>query len=199
MKKEEDHSALRFEQRNVQDAVGQQENQQRNHQSRKKTREPCQWRVTMFVRVMVRVRKMWFLPRSADDIAAVQEHCGLEQSVRNQMEYGQRERPKAALHHHVAHLADRRKPEHVLDVVLRQSNRRGKQRRPRANNRDDEHGERRVRVDCRAAHDHVHAGCDHRRRVNQGIVVYRSCDGAADSGLYDTSDGNDVLGRRALS
>ena len=36
------------------------------------------------------------------------------------VEYGEREGSQAAFHDHVAHLADRRKAEHVLDVVLRQ-------------------------------------------------------------------------------
>src|SRR6476659_9994533 len=83
--KEEDHGALRFEQRNIQDAVRDQQDQQRDHERSNKSGEPRQRRVALLARVMGNMGEMRFLSRSADDVATVQEHGGLEQSMRNQL------------------------------------------------------------------------------------------------------------------
>ena len=120
MKNRKNHRALRFQQRNAQRAVRQQENQQRDQQRRDESGHPRQARVALLVRLLVGMGKMRLQPGLADDIAAVEEHGGLEEAVRDQMEDGEGERSEAAFHDHVPHLADRREPEHVLDVVLGQ-------------------------------------------------------------------------------
>ena len=73
----------------------------------------------------------------------------------------------AARKKHVAELRDGRVGENFLDVVLRETDRRRKQRCSCADDGHDEHCGRRVHEDLRAAHDHVNAGRYHGGRVNQ--------------------------------
>ena len=70
--------------------------------------------------------------------------------------------------HHVAQLRDRRVGQHLLDVRLHQGDRRGHQRRQRADPGGDFRGA--VGARCQSgvgARDHVDAGGDHRRGMDQ--------------------------------
>src|SRR5262249_61552146 len=70
--------------------------------------------------LMVMVGEMRVLPGLMDDVATVQKHGCLEQSVRNQMEDCERKSAQSTFHDHVTHLADCGETERFLDVVLRQ-------------------------------------------------------------------------------
>ena len=87
--------------------------------------------------------------------------------MRHHVKDGRDERAHTASHKHVTELRNRRIGEHFLNIVLRETDSCSKQRSGRAYDRDDEHRERRVREDRRAAHDHVNAGSHHGRGVNQ--------------------------------
>ena len=76
-------------------------------------------------------------------------------------------RPDAAGEEHIPELRNGRIGENLLDVVLSEADRRGKYCRRTADDRDDEHRRRCVLINCVAPHDHVNAGRDHRRRVDQ--------------------------------
>ena len=102
-----------------------------------------------------------------DDRAAAEEEERLEEGVRHQVERAGRERADAHRHEHVAELRDGRIRQHPLDVGLHEADRRGHQRRQHADDRDDLHRHRRVREEDGVAADHVDAGGDHRRRVDQ--------------------------------
>src|SRR4029078_9644297 len=81
------------------------------------------------------MREMRLLPGIVNDITAIQEDRGLEQSVRDQMKHRQREGAQATLYDHIAHLADRREPQGLLDVVLGQHHRRTEDSRQRSNDK----------------------------------------------------------------
>ena len=91
---------------------------------------------------MVNMGEMRFLTGLMDDVAAVQEHGGLEQSVRDQMEDGEGKRAQATFHDHVTHLADRGEAERFLDVVLRQHHGGAENRGQRADDEGDVQGRR---------------------------------------------------------
>ena len=84
------------------------------------------------------------------------------------MEHRGRQRTDAEREHHIAELADRRVSEDTLDLTLRQSDARGKNRREAADPGDEIHEKRRSRKDEIGARDEIDARDDHRRRMNQG-------------------------------
>ena len=102
-----------------------------------------------------------------DDRAGAEEEAGLEERVREDVEHAADECADAAGEEHVAELRDRRVREDLLDVVLRQADRRREERREAADDRDDDHRVGREPEEHVAARDHVDARRDHRRRVDQ--------------------------------
>ena len=96
-----------------------------------------------------------------------EEEQSFEEGVRDHVKDRGDERAHATGQKHVAELRNGRIGQHFLDVVLRESDGRGKDSRCSTDDGDDEHRRRRMRVNGRTANDHVDAGSDHRCRMNQ--------------------------------
>ena len=119
------------------------------------------------------------------DRAGAEEHAGLEEAVRQQVEdrEGVADRAEPGREHHVADLAHRRGREGLLDVVLGATDDRPEEERDRADDGDDElRGRGRLEDRCRA-HDEVDAGGDHRRRVDERRDGCRAGHGVAEPAL----------------
>ena len=99
--------------------------------------------------------------------AGAQEQQRLEERVRHHVEDSGGKRSRAEAKEHVAQLRNRRVGEDFLDIVLRQTDGGGEERRCHADDRDDVERECRVQENRRAARDHVHASGDHGRGVDQ--------------------------------
>ena len=104
---------------------------------------------------------------SVNDRAGTEEEQCLEKRVRHDVEDRRDKGADATREKHVAELRDRRIGENLLDVVLCEADRRGKHRSCTADDRNDEHRGRSMHKDRRATNDHVDAGRDHRRCVDQ--------------------------------
>ena len=102
-----------------------------------------------------------------DDRACAEEHQSLEEGVRHHVEDADDESADAAGEEHEAELRDRGVGQNLLDVVLRDADGRGEQGRQRADDCHDEHHRLRVLEDDVRARQHVEAGGDHRRRVDE--------------------------------
>ena len=72
--------------------MGRQQDDKRNRERGEETRRPGEWRKMLFFFPLIGMGKLRILAGLVDHIAAVQEHGGLEQSMRDEMEYRQRER-----------------------------------------------------------------------------------------------------------
>ena len=111
---------MRFEQRNSQDTVSDQQDDQRQHQRGEESGRPSQVGELALFRLPIEVGKRRLLAGLMDDIAAIEEHGAFEQAMCDQMEHGEGKGAQAAFHDHVAHLPDGRKAQRFLDVVLSQ-------------------------------------------------------------------------------
>ena len=100
--------------------------------------------------------------------AGAEEQQGLEEGVGEQMEHGGLVGTDARREEHVAELRTGRIGDHPFDVVLGQADSGGEQGRDRTGQGDDGRGDRGILIDRRQQADHVDAGGDHRRRVDQG-------------------------------
>ena len=103
-----------------------------------------------------------------DHAPRAEEQTRLEKRMGEDVEKGRSVGPDPNPEDHIAQLADRRVGEHLLDIVLGQTDRRGQHRRQRANRSDDlerRRGQREQEV--HPAH-HVDAGGYHRRRMDEG-------------------------------
>ncbi len=128
--------------------------------------EPCrpgESRKTPLLRPWSVRGKRRILAGFMDDVAAVQEHRRLEQSMRDEMEHRQRKRAQAAFHDHVAHLADGGKPECFLDVVLREHHAGAENRGERADDEGHMQGRRAQTEERSQAIDQKPAGIDDAR------------------------------------
>ena len=84
--------------------------------------------------------------------------------------------PTPSAEEHVAELDDRRVREHLLDVVLRQADRRGEERGERADRARPRRSASGAQLEERGrARDHVDAGRHHRRGVDQRGDRRRAC------------------------
>ena len=132
------------------------------------------------------LRHVLLAAQRVDHGARPEEEAGLEPGVREDVEHARREGERSAAEEHVAELRDRRVREDLLDVGLGEAHRRREERRRAPDDRDDERrvvrqeapyrgvlAERLHRplvrdpVEDVAARDHVDAGRDHRRRVDE--------------------------------
>ena len=103
---------------------------------------------------------------AVNDGARAQEEQGFEEGVGDQMEDRGHIRADAQRGDHEAKLRDRGVGQHALDVVLRDGDRRRKDRRERADERHDGH-RLWVEADEREhANDRVHARRNHRRGMD---------------------------------
>ena len=102
-----------------------------------------------------------------DHRAGSEEEQRLEEGVREDVEDAGGKRADAERQEHVAQLRNRGVRQHALDVVLHQADRRGEDRGQRADDGDGLHRIGRQHEQRVGARDHVDAGGDHRRRVDQ--------------------------------
>ncbi|MCG3776680.1 MAG: hypothetical protein JW395_3540 [Nitrospira sp.] len=161
--------------------VGHEKDEKRNEQCSRESREPGEARELLFFRMRVRMGGCRFLTGLVDDVARIQEHRGLEQSVGDEMEDGQREGAQSAFHDHVTHLADRREAERVLDVVLDQHHGRAEDRCERPDHQSNMQRGRAHTEERGQAIDEKPAGIDdpgvqQRRRRGRRIEIAREPD-----------------------
>ena len=109
-----------------------------------------------------------FARERVDDRAGREEEQGLEEGVGDQMEDGGGVGCDSAAEEHVAELRDGRVGEDALDVVLHDSDRSGENCSECADDGDDAEGVGRPVEEGMAAGDHVDAGRDHGRGVDEG-------------------------------
>ncbi len=102
-----------------------------------------------------------------DDRARAEEEAGLEERMRHQVEDARGIGADADRREHVAELADGRVRENLLDVVLRDADGRGEERRQHPIVATNSIVSGRHREEEVQARDHVDARSDHRRRVDQ--------------------------------
>ena len=107
-----------------------------------------------------------FAAHRMDDRARPEEEAGLER-MRHDVEHAGHVSADAAGEEHVAQLRDRRVGEHLLDVVLRQGDDPREDRGYGPDHGDDPHRLRREAEKHVAPRDHVDAGRDHRRGVDE--------------------------------
>ena len=119
------------------------------------------------------------------DRAGAEEHVGLEETVRDQVQDRDRiaGRADAGRQEHIADLADGGVGQDLLDVVLGAAADAAVEQRHRADTQD--HGARGHRLveDRVAAADQVDAGGDHGRRVDEGRDRSRALHGVGQPGL----------------
>ena len=108
-----------------------------------------------------------FPPERVDHGARSEKQTCLEEGVRQDVEHPGDERADPAREKHVTELRDRRVGEDLLDVVLGEADRRGEEGGEAAHDRHDEEGVGRKSEEHVAPGDHVDAGRDHRRGVDQ--------------------------------
>ena len=137
-----------------------------------------------------------------DHAAGAEKEQSFEEGVSHQMKDAGAKRPYAASQEHVAQLADGRIGENFFDVSLNQSDGGGKKGCRATNHGDRRHGDGRVEEQYLRARDHINAGSDHRRRVDQranrrgafhGIrqpdVEWKLCRFASGAGKQQQRDG----------
>ena len=114
-----------------------------------------------------------------------EEHAGLEETVRQQMEDRERvaDRAEAGGQDHVADLRHRRGGERLLDVVLRATDDRPEHQRDRADAHDDQLGVGRRVEQRRGPHDQVDARGHHGRGVDERGHRRRARHRVAEPGL----------------
>jgi hypothetical protein len=113
------------------------------------------------------VRHFLVTAHGVNHAARRKEQQAFEERVRHQVEHAGSVGADAEAQEHVAQLRDGGVGENFFDVRLHQADGRGVERGERANQRNDEHRDGRAREKRIHARDHVHAGGDHRRGVNQ--------------------------------
>ncbi|BCW92752.1 MAG: hypothetical protein KatS3mg007_0646 [Thermoanaerobaculum sp.] len=106
--------------------------------------------------------------QSVNDAAGAQEQAGFEEGVGEDVKDGRRKGSGPRRQEHVPQLADGGVGQDLFDVVLRQANGGGKDRRQAPHHRHHQHGFRGVPVDDVGAGHHVHPGGDHGGGVDEG-------------------------------
>ena len=100
-------------------------------------------------------------------LPAAEEEEALEERMGHQVEDARRKCTRADAHEHVAELAHGRVGEHPLDIVLGAADCRSEEGGQHPYERDDEHRRRRHDVEEVEPGDHVDAGRNHRRRMDE--------------------------------
>ncbi len=114
-----------------------------------------------------------FLVAAVDHRTRAHKEQRLEERVRNQVEHAHRHAAHAQARHHVTQLRNRRISQNTFDIVLRDCDQRGKQRRGRAHPRHHRQRNRRAARQRARLHQRIHASNEinsrrhHRRCVNQ--------------------------------
>ena len=109
-----------------------------------------------------------FVVAAVHHTARTKEEQRLEESMAGQVEHAGYDAPQPDGGHHEAQLADGGVGQHPLDVKLRQADGRREQRGQRPDEGDHGARQRRHPVQHMGAGYHVDAGCDHRRRMDEG-------------------------------
>ena len=118
-----------------------------------------------------------FAGQGMDDASRRKEEKALEEGVGVEMKDAGRVGADAAADEHISELRDGRIGEDPLDVVLGEGHGRGKDRGQRADEGDDRTGRPGKSVEEIHPGDHVDAGRDHRRGVDQGADGRRAFHG----------------------
>jgi len=105
--------------------------------------------------------------RRVDDDARAQEEQRFEEGVRHEMVEPRDQTARTERDEHVAELADRRVRQHLLDVVLHRRHEAAGECRERADGERDGQGNLAHLEDRERPRHEVHAGCDHRRGVDE--------------------------------
>ena len=108
-----------------------------------------------------------FVMHRMDDAAAAKEQERLEEGMRHEVEDAGCKRADTKREKHVTELAHGGVSKHAFDVILNKCDRCGEECRNGADHRDHRHGLWRHLINKIAAGNHVNAGSNHRRRVNQ--------------------------------
>ncbi len=104
---------------------------------------------------------------SVNDRTRAKEQQRLKERVRHHVKDRHDERPNACGQEHKPELRDGRIGEDFLDIVLRDRDRRCKQRRRRTDHRDDPHRRRSQLIDSVRPDNEINARCNHRRGVDE--------------------------------
>jgi hypothetical protein len=103
-----------------------------------------------------------------DHRSRTEEEAGLEERMGQDMEDGGHEGADTGAEEHIAELGHGGVSQHLLDVVLHQTDGGGKDRGQSANDRHHQHGGRAETEDDVAPHNHVDPCGDHGRGVDEG-------------------------------
>ena len=122
---------------------------------------------------------------AVDHRAGAQEQQGLEEGVGEQVEHRRLIGADPGREEHVTQLRTGRIGDDPLDIVLHQTDRRGEQGCDRAGDGDDQRRRRGVFVDRAEQADHIDAGGDHGRCVDQGRHGCRAFHGIGQPGVQE--------------